>query len=345
VQALDDAAAAASFGRGNDSDGGGLTPLVFAARQDCLECARVLVEAGANVNQVTHYGWTPLLTATQNRHYKLASYLLEKGANPNISNNGGWSPLYLATDNRNIEGGDYPARKPDMDHLIFIKALLDKGANVNVRVCGIRSTPTSCTGDSTETRTNFTMQWLQEDGATPFLRASQSGDVELMKLLLAHGADPKIQTSRHVSALEVASGIAWVEGVTYEWSPEENLEAVKIILDAGVDPNSQDDDGRAALHGAAHKGRNAVIQVLVDHGAKLDMHDYGSRDTVNGDMKGWTWIPLHYAEGLVRVGVQSAIAHPDTAVFIKKLMAEKGLEIPKDITSSICLTKGLKGCQ
>ena len=345
VQALDDAAAAASFGRGNDSDGGGLTPLVFAARQDCLECAQELLTAGANVNQTTHYGWTALLTATQNRHYKLASFLLEKGANPNISNNGGWSPLYIATDNRNIEGGDYPARKPDMDHLEYIKTLIAKGANVNVRVCGIRSTADNCAGDSTETRTNFTMQWLQEDGATPFLRASQSSDVELMKLLLAHGADAKIMTQHKVSALEVASGIAWVEGVTYEWSPEQNLEAVKMILDLGVDPNSQDEDGRAALHGAAHKGRNAVIQVLVDHGAKLDLHDYGSRDTVNGDMKGLTWIPLHYAQGLVRVGVQSAIAHPDTAAFIKKLMADKGMEIPKDITSSICLTKGLKGCQ
>ena len=232
-----------------------------------------------------------------------------------------------------------------MDHLDFIKALIDKGANVNVRICGVRSTPTNCTGDSTETRTNFTMQWLQEDGATPFLRASQSGDVELMKLLLAHGADPKIETSHHVTALAVASGIAWVEGVTYEWSPEQNLEAVKMLLDLGIDPNIQDDDGRAALHGAAHKGRDAVVEALVDHGAKLDLHDYGSRDTVNGDMKGVTWEPVQYAEGLVRVGVQSAIAHPETAAFMKKLMAEKGLQIPPDITSSICLTKGLKGCQ
>jgi uncharacterized protein len=346
VQAADEAAAVASFGRQNDTEGGGLTPLVFAARQDCLECARVLLDAGANVNQTTHYGWTALLTATQNRHYKLASYLLEKGANPNISNNGGWSPLYLATDNRNIEGGDYPARKPDMDHLDFIKTLINKGANVNVRVCGIRSTPTTCVGDSTETRTNFTMQWLEEDGATPFLRASQSGDVELMKLLLAHGADPKIPTSpRNVTALAVASGIGWVEGVTFEWSPEQTLEAVRMLLDLGIDPNIQDQTGRAALHGAAHKGRNDVIQLLVDRGAKLDLHDFGSRDTVNGDMKGWTWIPLHYAEGLVRVGVQSAIAHPETAAFIKKLMQERGMEIPKDITSSICLTKGIKGCQ
>jgi uncharacterized protein len=345
VAAADAQAAALSFGRQTDTDGGGLTALVFAARENCLECVKVLIDEKADVNQVTHYGWTPLLTATQNRHYKLASYLLDKGANPNISNKGGWSPLYLATDNRNIEGGDYPVRKPDMDHLDFIKLLIDKGANVNVRVCGATSTATVCNGDSTETRTNFTMQWLREDGATPFLRAAQSGDVTLMKLLLAHGADPKIATANNVTALSVAAGIGWVEGVTYEWSEAENLEAVRICLDLGIDPNAADVEGRAALHGAAHKGRNAVVQLLVDRGAKLDARDKGSRDTVNGDMKGLTWEPLNYAQGLVRVGVQSAIAHPETAKLIKTLMVERGLEIPPDITSSICLTKGVKGCQ
>jgi|SRR5579872_6179291 len=345
VAAADAAAADFAFGRTRDTDGGGITPLVFATRQDCLQCVKELLEAGADVNQVTHYGWTPLLTATQNRHYKIGAYLLDHGANPNIKNNGGWSPLYLATDNRNIEGGDYPVRKPDMDHLEFIKLLLAKNADVNVRVCGTQSTATTCVGDSTETRTNFTMQWLNEDGATPFLRAAQSSDVELMKLLLAHGADPKIATQRNVTALAVAAGIAWVEGVTYETSREENVETVKMLLDLGIDPNIHDEDGRTSLHGAAHKGRNEIIQLLVDHGGDLEAHDNGSRDTVNGAMKGMTWIPVHYSEGLVRVGVQSAIAHPETTVFIKKLMTDKGLPIPPDITSSICLTKGVNGCQ
>ena len=104
------------------------------------------------------------------------------------------------------------------------------------------------------------MQWLFEDGATPFLRAAQSGDVALMKLLLAHGADPKIYTAHNVTPLAVAAGIGWVEGVTFEWSPEENLEAVKMCLDLGIDPNVADDEGRTALHGAAHKGRTEVIQ-------------------------------------------------------------------------------------
>jgi hypothetical protein len=167
LAAADEAAAAASFGRGRDKDGGGLTPLVYAASQDCLECARILVESGADVNQTTRYGWSPLLAAIQNRHYKLSQYLLEHGANPNIANKGGWRPLYITTDNRNIESDDYPVRKSDMDHLAHIKLLLDHGADVNARVCGTQSTPEKCVGDNTDTRTNFTMQRLYEGGATP----------------------------------------------------------------------------------------------------------------------------------------------------------------------------------
>jgi uncharacterized protein len=333
------------FRRPAPKDGGGLTPLSYAARENCMECAKILVDAGADVNQQTKYGWTPLLVATQNRHYKLAEYFLEHGANPNTPNHGGWTPLYLATDNRNIEGGDYPVRAPDMDHLDFIKLLIAKGANVNARICGVESKPDKCSGDSTETRTNFTMQWLFEDGATPFLRAAQSGDVTLMKLLLEHGANPKIFTAHNVTPLAVAAGIGWVEGVTYEWSPAENLEAVKMCLDLGLDPNTADDEGRTALHGAAHKGRLEVIQLLADHGADLNAHDGGSRDSVNGALLGKTWVPIDWARGLVRVGVQSAIAHPEAAALLAKLMTERGIPIPPPPSSSICLTKGLNGCE
>jgi ankyrin repeat protein len=337
VSAADAAAADAAFNRTQNAKGGGLTPLIFAARQGDLETARILVEAGAKVNQTSRYGWTPLLTAVQNRHYQLGAYLLAHGADPNLPNNGGWTPLYIATDNRNIEAGDYPVRTADMDHLDFIKLLLDGGADVNARVCGVESTPQQCKGDSTETRTIFTMQWLYEDGATPFLRAAQSGDVELMKLLLAHGADPHIATANGDTALMVASGVGWVEGVTFEWSPAETVEAVRICLDLGIDPNLRDNDGRAALHGAAHKGSNEVVQLLVDRGAKLDMHDNGGRDTISGSMFGHTWLPIEYAQGLVRVGVQSALAHPDTEAIIQKLMEQRGLEVPPRIKSSVCL--------
>jgi ankyrin repeat protein len=315
------------FVRRQNAEGGGLTALVFAAREGDLESARMLVAGGADVNQVTQYGWTPLLTATQNRHYVLATFLLERGADPDIANKGGWTALYLATDNRNIEGGDYPVRAGDLDHLDFIKTLLARGANVNARA-----------KDSTETRTIFTMQWLYEDGATPFLRAAQSADVELMTLLLAHGADPKIATANNVTALAAAAGIGWVQGVTYERSEPDNVEAVKLCLELGIDPKAVDGDGRTALHGAAHKGRNAVVELLVAHGAQLDARDLGSRDTVAGEQLGRGWLPVHYADGLVRVGVQSAIAHPDTAALLRKMMTERGIPVPAPLSSSVCIT-------
>jgi uncharacterized protein len=332
----DDATAAAvgfgGAGRGRAvvKDGGALTPLVYAVRANDLDSVKVLLAAGADVNQVTGYGWSPLLVATQNRYYKLGAYLIDHGADVNLANKGLWTPLYLATDNRNIESGDYPVRKGDMDHLDFIKLLLDKGANVNARL-----------KDSTETRTVFTNQWLDENGATAFLRASQSGDIVLMKLLLAHGADPKIDTVLHVTALQVAAGIGWVEGITYEWSPEQTLEAVKLLLDLGLDPNAQADTGRVALHGAAHKGATAVVQLLVDHGAKLNIRDYGNTDNRGGKLAIHTWEPVDYADGLVRVGVQSAIAHPETGLLLRKLMTAAGLPAPPvgRTLESICITE------
>ena len=323
-----DVIVAGLVGRG----GGGLTPLVFAAREGDLESTKVLVGAGADPNQTTEYGWTPLLTATNNRHYKLAAWLLEHGANVNLSNKGGWTPLYLATDNRNIEGGDFPVPKPDMDHLEFIKLLLDHGANPNLR-----------SKDDTLTRTIFTMQWFFEAGATPFVRAAQSGDIELMKLLLMHGADPRIATDFGDTALAAAAGIGWVEGVTYEHSVKDNLEAVKMLLDLGLDANSANRDGRTPLMGAALKGRSEVVQTLVDHGARLETRDHGSRDTDTSVSKnaGHTWQALDYADGLVRVGVQSAVSRPDTANLIRKLMTERGLAVPpaNRIVESICIVE------
>src|SRR5712671_1433237 len=329
----DDAAVAAfGFGRGpQPKDGGQLTPLVFAVRANDLESVKTLLAAGADVNQTTGYGWSPLLVATQNRYYKLAAYLLEHGADPNLANKGGWVTLYLATDNRNIENGDYPVRKGDMDHLDFIKLLLDKGAKVNTRI-----------KDSTETRTVFTNQWLDENGATAFLRASQSGDVVLMKLLLARGADPKIKTELGVSALHVAAGIGWVEGITYEWSSKDTLEAVRMLLDLGLAPNDQAATGRVALHGAAHKGATAVAQLLVDRGARLDVRDYGNTDNRGSrELSTHTWLPVDYADGLVRVGVQSAIPHPETGLLLRKLMTAAGLQAPPvgRTLESICITE------
>jgi ankyrin repeat protein len=281
--------------------------------------AKLLLDKGADVNQATEYGWSPLLTATNNRHYKLAEYLIERGANVNQANKGNWVPLYLATDNRNIEGGDFPVPKPDKDHLEFIKFLLDHGADPNARA-----------KDNTLTRTIFTMQWFFEAGSTPFIRAAQSSDVEVMKLLLKYGADAMLKTDFGDTALTAAAGIGWVEGVTYEHSAKANVETVKLLLDLGLDPNAANADGRTPLMGAALKGRSEVVQVLVDHGAQLDQRDKGSRDTdtVVSVNAGHTWQAVDYADGLVRVGVQSAIVRPETGALIRKLMADRGMPYP-----------------
>jgi len=312
--------------------GGGLTALIFAAREGDLQSAAHLIDAGANVNQTSEYGWTPLLTATNNRHYRLGRYLVERGANPNLANKGGWTPLYLATDNRNIEGGDYPVRKADTDHLDYIRFLLDHDADPNARA-----------RENTLTRTIFTMQWFYEAGATPLIRAAQSSDVALMQLLLEYGADPYARTDNGDTALTASAGIGWVEGVTYERSPQQNADAIRMLLDLGVDPNLANREGRTPLMGAALKGRSEVVQMLVDRGAILDRRDGGSRDTDNSvsSLSGHTWQAVDYADGLVRVGVQSAVARPETAALLRRLMIERGLPVPplNRVIESICVVE------
>ena len=313
VDLNDDAAVAAGFGRrAGPADGGGLTPLIFAARSNDLESVKTLLDAGVNVNQQTGYGWSALLVAAQNRYYKLGAYLIERGADVNLAHNGGWTPLYLATDNRNIENGDYPVRKPDMDHLDFIKLLLDKGANVNHRV-----------KDSSETRTVFTNQWLDENGATAFLRASQSGDLELMKLLLSRGADPKINTASTCRRFTSRQGSAGSKGSRSSGRRKRRSTRSRCSSSWGSIRTSRPIPGRVALHGAAHKGRADVIQALADAGAKIDVRDYGNTDNRGGALAAHTWLPVDYADGLVRVGVQSAIAHPEAGLLLRKLMTAR----------------------
>jgi ankyrin repeat protein len=317
-----------------EPDGGELTALVYAARTGSIDAARALLDGGADVNQTTRYGWSPLLAATQNQNYRMGQFLIERGAKVNLANKGGWTPLYLATDNRNIEGGDYPTREADMDSLAYITYLLDKGADVNGRIT-----------ESTETRTVFTNQWLNEDGATPFLRAAQSGDLELLKLLVARGADPKINTRLGVTPLAVAAGIGWVEGVTRERSTAETVASVKYLLSLGIDPNFQASTGRVALHGAAHKGATEVVKLLVAAGAKTDVRDFGNTDNRGSpELSAHTWLPIDYADGLVRVGVQSAIPHPETAKVLRDFMIKAGAKVPPEgrTLESLCIVEVCK---
>ncbi len=300
---------------------GGLTPLVFAAREGYLESAKALLDGKADINKTTADGSSALVVAIQNGHYEVGRFLVERGANINLTNQKGWSPLYLSVKNRTIETGELPVPGNENQAMDFIKLLLDRGAEVNTRLAF-----------ETETHAASHVIWLKEEGATPFFRAAYGGDLEVLKLLLAHGADSKIPTADHTTPLMALVGVGYTIGVVNNRSHEEDMQSLKLLLDLGADVNAANDLGLTALMGAAHRGLNDVIQILVDHGAKLDARDkgtycgYGRKD--GKECPGGV-TALSYAEGLPVTG-EAPVFKPETAAFVAKLMADHGVPIPKE---------------
>lgn len=291
---------------------GALTALLFAARQGALDVVRVLVAAGADVHQTSVDGSSPLLVAAQNGHYEIARFLLDHGANPNQANRNGWTPLYLAVTNRNALTTAVPA--PSAEGVLdFIKMLLDGGADPNHRIKA-----------ETEVHQANTSLWLKEAGATPLLRAALCGDLTVVRLLLAYGADPLIGTFDNTTPLMVASGVGWADGFTFEYSEDQTLELVKLLLDTGAGVNDANEDGITALHGAAYKGANNVVQLLVDRGADLAAKDKG--EDYGFGVSTVRMTPLNWAEG-VPIGMASAIYHPETVALLTRLMQERGIPV------------------
>jgi uncharacterized protein len=291
---------------------GGLTALLFAARQGNAECVRVLVAAGANVNQTSADESSPMLVAVQNGFYGVATFLMEHGANPNLANAKGWTPLYLAVKNRNQENTAIPG--PNTDGVLeSIKLLLDRGADPNSRIKA-----------ETEVHQGMTSLWLKEGGATPLLRAALCGDLTVVRLLMAHGADPMMPTFDHTTPLMAASGVGWSDGMLREYSEDQSLELVKMLLDLGSDVNAANDQGITALHGAAYKGANRAVQLLVDRGANLAAKDKGADYGFGASSVPMT--PLNWAEG-VPIGMSSAIYHTETVALLTRLMQERGIPV------------------
>jgi ankyrin repeat protein len=152
------------------------------------------------------------------------------------------------------------------------------------------------------------LAWVDFTGQTPFVRAALSADVPLMKLLLSKGADPNISTFNGTTALMAAAGVNWVIGQTYSESPAMYLEAVKLCLELGGDVNAVNAMGLAALHGAANRGSDDIIELLARNGARLDITDKEGRT------------PLTWAEG-VFLATNSPVAKPSTMALLRKLLA------------------------
>jgi ankyrin repeat protein len=281
---------------------GGMTALLYAARQNDLESAKILVTAGANVKENAADGSSPLLVAVINEHYALGKYLLEQGADPNATDDKGRGPLYAAIDMRNLEWSTRPAppEKDTLSDLDLINALLDHGANPNARLTKkipLRGQP------------SFDGRWANAIGATPFWRAAQSDDVTVMKLLKDRGADPLIATKDNTTPLMVAAGVGWSDGQSHG-SQADAPQALKLCLEWGGDVNAVNDEGYTALHGASFRGANEVVQFLVDHGAKMDVKSKEGR------------MPVNMAEGM-HIGPGGWVEHDDTVALFHKLMASK----------------------
>jgi len=277
---------------------GGMTPLLFAARDGLLDAAKVLVEAGADVNKADPNGITPLLMAITNGQLPVAQLLVERGADLKAADWYGRTPLWAAVEIRNLDLRSN-ATENGVDRagaLRLITALLDKGVDVNARV---KEFPPA----RRYMLPLGSLEWVDITGQTAFTRAAQSADLETMRLLLAKGADPKIATFNGTNALMMAAGVNWVIGQTYgsRW-----LEAVQLCLDLGFDVNAVNQMGLAAAHGAANRGSDDVIELLAKHGARLDAPDKEGRT------------PRAWAEG-VFLATNSPMAKPSTMALLDRL--------------------------
>jgi ankyrin len=289
-----------------DPISGGLTALHYAARDGRTEAGKVLLDSGAQLEALNPDGISPLLMAISNNHMETAKMLIERGANLDVQDWYGRTPIWSAVEVRNMDI-DNSQFKNGVDRepvLEVIKLLLEKGANPNPRskeAMPIRQFMLPTTGS---------LEWVDFTGQTPFLYAARAGDVTVMRLLLKHGADPKISTFQGTTPLMAAAGMNWTVLQTYDEGFASQLEAVKLCYELGLDVNAFNSMGLTALHAAANRGSDDVIKFLVEKGAKLDVKDKEGRT------------PLTWAEG-VFLATHPSQPKPSSIALIQKLMGAK----------------------
>ena len=238
------------------------TALLFAIQAGHIDASRSLIERGANIHDTTPDGTSALVLAIANGHYELAAFLVDNGADPDAADQG-WTALVQVVRTRNPSIGQAPPLIPTgrMSPVELAATLLAQGADVDARITAqIRD----------RYRTHLDMV-----GATAYIMAAKAADAEMMRLLLAAGADPLAKTQTGTTALMVASGVDMWYVDEDSGTNEDALEAVRVALQAGSAVNAVNEDGDTALHGAAFRGSNEIVRLVVDRGATLDVENKG----------------------------------------------------------------------
>jgi ankyrin repeat protein len=271
----------------------GFTPLLIAARDGKAEVVEVLLQAGANPNDALlpapdakprrGYRIGPLpkpltsamIFATLSGHFELAVKLVDRGADPN-DNRSGWTALHAVSDVRKPGVGDNnpaPIGSGKMTSLEFVRALKERGADLNIRMTK-RHRP----GDTS----------INTLGATPFFIAARAADAPLMRLLADLGADPQIPNADDSSPLLAAAGLGTRSPGEDAGTEEEVLEAIALCLELGLDINSVDKNGETAMHAAAYKNLPKAVLLLAEKGMAPEVWNRPNK-------QGWT--PLTIARG------------------------------------------------
>jgi len=283
---------------------GGMTALMFAAREGCLECAAAMIEKGAAIDLPDPEGVTPLLWAIWNTRFDVAKYLIEHGANVNRFDWWGRTPLYLAVDYVTLPHGGRPDQ-PALDQALpidVVTLLLEKGADPNPQLK--MTAPLRATGNDRG------LDPMLSPGTTPLIRAAKAMDVDSMKALIDHGADISLTNSRNMTATLAASGMGSTDADTRGYFTTSDVQdraiaALELMFSHGGPINGMAGQfAQVPLHGAAFWGWNRVVEYLLQKGAEINL----------ADSRGYT--AVDYAMGRAggnSRGGQRIDVHKDTA--------------------------------
>lgn len=265
---------------------GGLTPLLYAAREGCAACVEALVDGGADIDLSDPWGMTPLLMALLNFHFDTAAVLIEQGADINRWDFWGRTPLYLAIHLNQVPSGSRRGDLPSLDQktgLDIAATLLERGAYVDMRLKKeppFRDDP----GDRATLESTADAQVLGA-GATPLHAAAKAGDWQAVELLLKHGAKVDIPNVGYgITPILAAAGVGHIIGTFLDMpvvgrfkTSEDAIHVIELLTAAGADLNATSADGQTVAHGAAEWGFTGVLQYLHDQGVKLDTPDNEGR--------------------------------------------------------------------